>query len=121
MRYILAALLASASLIPVLPAAAQNSASTSYTVTVSVTPAVTSVGLSNTTVSTVGPNNAGVVVGALSVATNPSGGNFTGHITVGGTNGSQFAVTNGGSLPCNLVVGSSNIAAGTYQITLSAQ
>jgi hypothetical protein len=106
-------------LLPALPAAAVTT-TTSYTVTVTITPAITAVGLSNTTVSTTGPANAGTVVGALSVVTNPVGGTYTGVITLGGTNASSFVLTNGGVLPCNLVVGAANLAAGPYSITLSA-
>jgi hypothetical protein len=78
---------------------------------------VTSVNLSNTTVNTL----AGSVVGAVSVTTNPPGGTYSGVITLGGANASSFALTNGGVLPSNLVVGASNLAPGTYAITLSAQ
>ena len=77
---------------------------------------LTSVNLSNSTVSDV----AGAVVGTVSVTTNPPGGTYSGVITLGGANASSFALTNGGVLPCNLVVGASNLAAGTYAITLSA-
>jgi hypothetical protein len=52
---------------------------------------VTSVNLSNTTVSA----NAGAVVGAVSVTTNPPGGTYSGVITLGGANASSFALTNG--------------------------
>jgi hypothetical protein len=48
----------------------------------------------------------GAVVGAVSVTTNPPGGSFTGPIVLGGANASSFVLTNGGVLPCNLVVGS---------------
>ena len=91
-----------------------------YTVTVTVTPAITSVNLSSTTVNTTGPNNAGAVVGAVAVTTNPAGGSYSGAITLGGANAASFALTHGGVLPCNLVVGATNLAAGSYNLTLSA-
>ena len=59
-------------------------------------------------------------MGAVSVTTNPPGGSYTGVITLGGASAGSFALTNGGVLPCNLVVGPTNIAAGSYAITLSA-
>lgn len=93
---------------------------TSYTVTVTITPGVTALNLSGTTVATLGPANAGTLVGAVTVTTNPPGGTYAGIVTLGGANAAQFALTNGGVIPCNLVVGGSNIAAGSYQITLSA-
>ncbi len=104
-----------------LSASAQAVTTTSsYSITVTVTPAITSVNLSNTTVNTTGTANAGTVVGAVSVTTNPPGGTYAGVITLGGANASSFALTNGGVLPCNLVVGAANLAAGTYAVTLSA-
>jgi hypothetical protein len=78
---------------------------------------VTSIALSNTTVGTA----AGSVVGTVSVTTNPAGATYGGVITLGGANASSFALTNGGVLPSSLVVGSTNLAPGTYAITLSAQ
>jgi hypothetical protein len=78
---------------------------------------VASIILSNTTVNAA----AGSVVGTVSVTTNPPGGTYSGVITLGGANASSFALTNGGVLPCNLVVGASNLTAGTYAIMLSAQ
>jgi hypothetical protein len=75
-----------------------------------------SITLSNTTVNTA----AGSVVGTVSVTTNPPGATYGGVITLGGANASSFALTNGGVLPTNLVVGASNLTAGSYVITLSA-
>ena len=93
---------------------------TSRLATLTVNPAaavtVTSINLTNTTASSV----AGSVVGAVSVTTNPPGGTYSGVITLGGANASSFALTNGGVLPCSLVVGASNLTPGTYAITLSA-
>ena len=103
------------------PAALAQAVTTtnSYSITVTVVPAITSVNLSNTNLA-VGPTNAGTVVGAVSVTTNPPGGSFTGTIALGGSAAPSFALTNGGNLPCNLIVGPNNLAAGTYAITLSA-
>jgi hypothetical protein len=100
------------------PATYTFTISSNVTLVANFTPAftLTSVNLSNTTVS----NVAGAVVGAVSVTTNPPGGTYSGVITLGGANASSFALTNGGVLPCNLVVGASNLTAGTYAITLSA-
>jgi hypothetical protein len=99
--------------------AAQTTTTTSYTLTITVTPAISSINLSSTTLHTVGPNNANAVVGAISCTTNPPGGTCANAIVLGGANASSFALTNGGVLPCNLVVGSVNIAAGSYAITLA--
>lgn len=63
--------------------------------------------------------NAGSVVGAVTVTTTPPGGSVAA-VTLFGPDGGLFALTNGGITPCNLIVGASNILAGSYQITLSA-
>ena len=97
--------------------AAAVTTTTTYSVTETVTPAVTSVNLSNTSLNTPGANNAGAVVGAVSVASNPAGGTYTGVITLGGANASSFALTNGGVISCNLVVGLANIAPGSYAVS----
>jgi hypothetical protein len=99
---------------------AQSAVTTSYSITITVTPAVASVNLSNTALNTTGATNANAIIGAVSVTTNPAGGTFTGPIVSGGTDAAKFALTNGGVLPCNLTVGAANVAAGTYAITLSA-
>jgi Flp pilus assembly protein TadG len=101
-------------------AGAQTTTTTNYSITITITPAIASVNLSSTSLTTTGVNNAGATIGAITVTTNPAGGNYTGAITLGGANASSFALTNGGVLPCNLVVGPANLAAGAYQITLSA-
>ena len=100
--------------------AAAVTTTNSYSITITVVPGITSINLSNTTVSTASTANAGAVVGAVSVVTNPVGGTFTGTIVLGGTSGAKFALTNGGKLPCNLTIGAANVAAGTYAISLSA-
>jgi hypothetical protein len=47
-------------------------------------------------------------------------GSYSGTISLGGSDGSKFALTNGGKLPCNLAVGSTNLVSGSYQISLTA-
>jgi hypothetical protein len=74
-------------------------------------------GLSNVNVGN--PPNANTVVGAISVTT-ADGRPYPGQIILGGADASKFVISNGGLLPCNLVVGSSDVAAGTYNITLTA-
>ena len=91
----------------------------SFTITVTVNPAIASLGLSSVAL-TSGPVNAGTVIGAVSVVQNPTTAPaYTGVITLGGTNAADFALTNGGVLPCNLVVGAANLPAGAYNVTLS--
>jgi len=118
MRQSLAGLLAGMCVAFTTPAIAQTT--TSYTVTVVVTPVVSAVNLSSSTITTLGPTNAGTAVGSVSVTMNPPGGSYSGTISLGGTDGTKFALTNGGRLPCNLTIGSANLAAGTYQISLTA-
>lgn len=91
---------------------------TNYTISVTVNPAIVSVNLSNASLSA-GPANAGDVIGAVSVTTNPAGTPFAGPVVLSGTDAAKFALTNGGMLPCNLVVGAANIPAGFYAISLS--
>jgi len=90
-----------------------------FSITVTVNPACTGIALSSTSISTNGPNNANMVVGAVTVTANPVGGNYLGTLTLGGASGPSFALTNGGKLPSNLVVGPSNLTAGSYAITIS--
>jgi hypothetical protein len=78
---------------------------------------VIGIGLSNVTVGN--PPNANSVVGAVSVTTN-EGLPYTGVITLGGVDAANFVLSNGGRLPCNLVVGPVDVAAGTYNINLTA-
>jgi hypothetical protein len=74
-------------------------------------------GLSNLTVGD--PPNANSVVGAVSVTTS-DGRPYLGHVILGGVDAAKFVLSNGGFLPCNLLVGSVDIAAGTYSINLTA-
>jgi hypothetical protein len=115
-----------ATLTAALPAAAQKTG-TSFTInapsagTVTVTPPVLTLNLSNYKLSATGPVAAGTVVGSITITTNPPGSAFKGHVSVSGTDGSKFSVTNSGSLPCSLIVGSNGLAGGTYKIALVAQ
>ena len=67
----------------------------------------------------IAPMNAGDLVGAVTV-TWTGAGTYPGQVSLGGADASKFALTNSGFLPCNLVVGASNIPAGNYNVTLSA-
>jgi hypothetical protein len=80
---------------------------------------VVSVNLSGTTLN-MPAANAGDLIGAVTVTTNPPGFGTHGPITLGGADAASFALTNGGNLPCNLIVGVSNIFGGSYSITLTA-
>lgn len=94
-------------------------ATTSYTISIVVTPIISAIDLTATSL-TMGPVNAGAVIGAVSVVQNPVGAPaYTGAIVLGGAAAADFALTNGGVLPCNLVVGAANLPAGNYAITLS--
>jgi hypothetical protein len=68
----------------------------------------------------IGAQNAGALIGAITVTTSPPSGpqNYT--ITLSGADAADFAVSNGGVQPCNLIVGPSDLAAGSYAITLTA-
>ena len=80
---------------------------------------VISVGLSISTVN-LPTMNAGDFVGHVVVTTSPPGGSPSTPITLAGTDAAKFTLTNAGVYPCDLLVGASNIAAGTYHVTLSA-
>lgn len=75
---------------------------------------VTAINLSNSSLSSLGAQNAGSTIGVISVV-----GNQTTSIVVGGTHGSLFSVDNAGIAPCNLVA-AVNLPAGSYSITLTA-
>ena len=64
--------------------------------------------------------NAGDVIGAVTVTTSPPGGAPSGPVVLGGPDAALFALTNRGVIPCNLVVGASDVLAGSYNITLTA-
>ncbi len=71
--------------------------------------AVVSANLSGSTLD-MPASSAGAVAGAVTVTTTPAGGPPPNTpVIIGSPYASQFALTNGGWLPCNVVVGSSNI------------
>jgi hypothetical protein len=79
---------------------------------------VVAVNLSNTTLNV--PNAAsGTLIGHVTLTLNPPTYQPSA-VTLSGPSGSLFALTNGGVAPCDLVVGSHSIAAGSYAISLSA-
>jgi hypothetical protein len=82
-------------------------------------PAIVPIGEGLSNVNVGNPPNANFVVGAISVTT-ADGRPYPGQVILGGADASKFVISNGGLLPCNLVVGSSDIAAGSYNITLTA-
>lgn len=98
---------------------AQQSVNQPMTITVTVTPALAGIDTSNKTVNTVGPVNHGTVVGAVVVTTNPPGGS-TANVTLSktGTDAAKFALTST-TLPSNLVVGATDLAAASYNLTLT--
>jgi hypothetical protein len=63
--------------------------------------------------------DANSLVGPITVTTN-TGGPYAGTITLGGPDAAKFALDNSGTYPCNLLVGATNIAAGSYSISLTA-
>jgi hypothetical protein len=73
-----------------------------------------SVALSN-----IAASDAGTVIGPITILTSPPGGSQSTPIVLSGTDAALFSVTNGGNIPCNLVVGTKNIGSGSYSITLS--
>lgn len=97
-----------------------------FTLTVTYTPALSGVNLSANTVHTSGPVNAGAIVGALSVVTNPPGGSTTGVVLAitaqSGPAGAPAVsfVLDATTLPANLKVGAANIPAGTYSVSVAA-
>jgi hypothetical protein len=117
-------LLVAATIFGLLPcfgtAMAAQSTNAPFTITVTITPALAGVSLSNTTLNTVGPANQNAVIGAISVTTNPPGGSASNvTLSLSGTNAANFALSSP-TLPSNLLVGPRNLAAGTYSLTLTA-
>lgn len=80
---------------------------------------VISVNLSGLSLSNLGAQNAGGVIGAITVTTSPPGGTQNTPVVLGGADAAKFQVTNGGIIPCNLIA-AVDIPAGAYSITLSA-
>jgi hypothetical protein len=69
--------------------------------------------------------DAGSLVGAITVTTNIAGSTYIGTITIGGTDAAKFSLSSNSNVssaayPCSLYVSQSNIAVGTYVITLTA-
>ena len=82
----------------------------------------TAINLSTTSVSFPNAADAGSFVAHVTV-TASGGGTYAGVLTLGGTDGSKFALSNGGVYPCDLMVGPVNIPANTtpgYAIQLTA-
>ena len=89
-----------------------------YTLTITITPVVSSIQLSSTSYNSIGPTDAGAVIGQVTLTTNPPGGSYVGPVTLTGPDASNFALSNNGIVPCDLVIGANNVPAGTYNITL---
>lgn len=104
-------------------ASAQVTTSTSYTVTLTIAPQISSVALSNTSLSATGTIAAGSIVGAVSVV--PPDAPLT-SLTIGGPAAAKFrldgcaVVSNRLTAPCNLVLAVPVSASETDQITLNA-
>lgn len=75
---------------------------------------ITAINLSGSSLSNLGAQNAGAVIGAITIT-----GTQTTPIVIGGTDAALFSVTNGGIVPCNLIA-AVDIPAGSYSITLTA-
>jgi hypothetical protein len=80
---------------------------------------VISINLSGTSLSNLGAQNAGTIIGAITTTTSPPGYTQNTPVVLGGTDATKFAITNGGIIPCNLIA-AVDIPAGSYSITLSA-
>jgi hypothetical protein len=121
-------LLLTLSLLAPASALAQQSTAISQpeTISVIITPIAQSVGLSNSTVTTLGPNNAGTVVGAITLVTNPPGSSTAGiTLSIDSICAKNFVLSST-TMPSNLAVGTANIAGGTsvapvtYPCTITA-
>lgn len=75
---------------------------------------VTSIDLSGASLSSLGAQNQGSVIGVITIA-----GSQNTPIVIGGTDAAYFTVDGGGFAPCNLIA-AVDIPAGSYSITLSA-
>jgi hypothetical protein len=81
-----------------------------------------SINLSTTSVTFATAMDANSFVAHITV-TAAGGGTYVGVLTLGGTDGAKFALSNGGVYPCDLMVGPANIGANTspgYAIALTA-
>ena len=63
--------------------------------------------------------NAGMRIADLSVTTH-SGAPYTTPLTLSGADGGKFSLSNGGALPCSLMVGPTDIVTGAYSISITA-
>lgn len=63
--------------------------------------------------------NAGGHVADVGVVTH-SGAAYAGQLALGGADAGKFVLTNGGTLPCALSVGATDITTGAYAIDISA-
>ena len=50
-----------------------------------------------------------------------TGGTYAGTLSLFGADAAKFTLSNGGVYPCDLLVGATNIGAGTYHISITAQ
>ena len=62
--------------------------------------------------------NANSLVSPITVTT--TGGTYVGTLTLGGTDAAKFTLSGGGVYPTNLMVGASNLTAGTYNVSITA-
>jgi hypothetical protein len=64
-------------------------------------------------------DNAGMQLGEVTVETH-SGDPYDEQLELGGPDANKFDLTNSGSVPCYLVIGSTSLAPGAYAITVTA-
>ena len=90
-----------------------------FTITVTITPSLSAIMLSNTEFS--GPaDNAGQMIGSINVITNPPGGDVSNvELSLTGADADKFALSSM-SLPADLMFGEMNVPAGAYEISISA-
>ena len=89
---------------------------TNFTISVTV-PVATGISLSTTSVTFPSATNANANVATITVAA--TGGTYVGPVTLGGADAAKFALSSS-TYPANLLIGSSNLAAGTYNISITA-
>ena len=54
------------------------------------------------------------------VTVTASDGTYAGTLSLDGKDAAKFALSNGGVYPCDLLIGATNIGAGTYHFTITA-
>lgn len=89
-----------------------------FSILFSVTPALSAIGLSSTSISGVGSIPVGTVVGAISVTTNPAGGD-TSNVTLSLNAGSKFALSSP-TLPSNLITAVAITVSEADPVTINA-